>query len=359
MNKILLAMTALGAIAAAAPAAAQFPVRTQAAGSVQGHLAELDARLEAGIRNGSIDRNELRQLRMELRDIQRLEYRYASGGLSRAERNDLRLRVRTLRQRIAQAEASYNRDGRWQDRDDRWEDRDDRDGRRWDRNGNRRDGRDCPPGLEKRNNGCVPPGQVGRDRDWNDRDDDRRGGFIDRNRDGYDDRDTNRDGRIDSRDRHYDDRDDDRFGGFIDRNRDGFDDRDTNRDGRIDSRDRDYDDRYEDRDGGFIDRNRDGWDDRDTNRDGRIDSRDRDYDDRDDRRGGGGIIGNVLDRVLGGSGGGLRVGQRVTGNLGPVPYEYRNQYRDGNGVYYRSDGRAIYQIDARTNVVLQIYALRR
>ena len=43
----------------------------------------------------------------------------------------------------------------------------------------------------------------------------------------------------------------------------------------------------------------------------------------------------------------------------PAAAQYRNQYRDGNGVYYRSDGRAIYQIDARTDTVLRIYALNR
>jgi hypothetical protein len=31
-------------------------------------------------------------------------------------------------------------------------------------------------------------------------------------------------------------------------------------------------------------------------------------------------------------------------------------YRDGNGVYYRSDGRNIYQIDARTNVVTRVFS---
>jgi nuclear transport factor 2 (NTF2) superfamily protein len=42
-----------------------------------------------------------------------------------------------------------------------------------------------------------------------------------------------------------------------------------------------------------------------------------------------------------------------------VPSQYRYQYRDGNGVYYRSDGRAIYQIDARTDTVLRVYSMDR
>lgn len=68
----------------------------------------------------------------------------------------------------------------------------------------------------------------------------------------------------------------------------------------------------------------------------------------------GGIAG-IVSRVLGG--GGLQVGQRATGNLYGVPYQYQGQYRDGNGVYYRSDGRRIYQIDARTQTVVRIFSM--
>jgi hypothetical protein len=73
------------------------------------------------------------------------------------------------------------------------------------------------------------------------------------------------------------------------------------------------------------------------------------------------VIGGVIDSVLGRSDNcySLRVGSRATGNLYSVPSQYRYQYRDGNGVYYRSDGRAIYQIDARTNTVLRVYDLNR
>jgi hypothetical protein len=67
-------------------------------------------------------------------------------------------------------------------------------------------------------------------------------------------------------------------------------------------------------------------------------------------------IGGVFDSVLG-SQSCYRVGDRVSSNLGYVPSEYRNVYRDGNGIYYRSDGRAIYQIDARSNTVLRAYSI--
>lgn len=69
-------------------------------------------------------------------------------------------------------------------------------------------------------------------------------------------------------------------------------------------------------------------------------------------------IGGVLDTVVGAQNC-LRVGDRVSSNLGYVPSQYRNVYRDGNGVYYRSDGRAIYQIDARSNTVLRAYSINR
>ena len=77
-----------------------------------------------------------------------------------------------------------------------------------------------------------------------------------------------------------------------------------------------------------------------------------------------GGIGGLIDDLFGAddacdAGTGLRVGSRVSGNLGAVPYEYRNQYRDGDGYYYRSDGRSIYQIDARTQTVVRIHALKR
>ena len=55
----------------------------------------------------------------------------------------------------------------------------------------------------------------------------------------------------------------------------------------------------------------------------------------------------------------LRVGERATTGLGGIPYDYRDRYRDGAGIYYRSDGRAIYRIDARTNIVLGVYPMDR
>ena len=98
-----------------------------------------------------------------------------------------------------------------------------------------------------------------------------------------------------------------------------------------------------------VDRNNDGYDDRDYDRDGRWDD---DYQ-QPVQRGG---LGGLVDGLLGT--GGLRVGQRATGNLYGVPYQYQNQYRDGSGYYYRSDGRNIYQIDARSQTVVRVHGMR-
>jgi len=104
-----------------------------------------------------------------------------------------------------------------------------------------------------------------------------------------------------------------------------------------------------------VDSNRDGYDDRDYDRDGRWD---------DDYQQGGyqqpvqrGGLGGLIDGIFGA--GGLRVGQRASGNLYGVPSQYRGQFRDGNGSYFRSDGRQIYQIDARTQTVVRVYPMGR
>lgn len=268
MNKIIfIALAATSAIAAAAPASAQSGGyggngygNGYGQGNVEVRADQLQMRLQAGVRSGAITRAEAMPLRAQLRELTRLETLYARDGISGRERADLQHRIVSLRQGIRMAERSG--DSRYGRDDDRY-DRDDRDDR-------------------------------------------------------YGSRD------VDSR---------------YDRNNDGWDDRDSNRDGRWD-----VDSRY--------DSNRDGYDDRDHNRDGRWDN-DQGYQQSDNR----GVVGQILDRVTGN--GGLRVGQRVSGDLGSVPYAYRSQYRDSDNVYYRSDSRNIYQIDARTQTVVRVYSMNR
>jgi hypothetical protein len=321
MKKILFAMASLSALAFAAPAMAQYsnqgpypaprayPGQRYADDNIEARIERLRVRLDAGVRQGTITPREAWPLRLQLRDLTRIERQYRRDGLDRRETADLQLRLRSLGERIRLA------DGRGYDRYDRNADGADD---RYDRN---RDGYDDR--YDRNRDGYD---------DRYDRNRDRRDDRFDRNADGRDDRyDRNADGRDDRYDRNNDGVDD-----RYDRNEDGWDDRDANRDGRWD-----VESRY--------DSNRDGWDDRDIDRDGRWDDDVADGRYRDD--GNAGLIGSVAA--------GLTVGQRAPVNLLAVPAEYRGQYRDGNGAYYRSDGRAIYQIDARTDTVVRIYPMSR
>jgi hypothetical protein len=67
-------------------------------------------------------------------------------------------------------------------------------------------------------------------------------------------------------------------------------------------------------------------------------------------------IGSLIDSVFGPNC--FRVGDRAPSNLYGVPSQYRGTYRDNGSIYYRSDGRAVYGIDARTNTVVSVNPLR-
>lgn len=102
------------------------------------------------------------------------------------------------------------------------------------------------------------------------------------------------------------------------------------------------DDRYGDRD------------DRDYGRDDRRDDGERYR--QPEQRGG---VGGVIDNVLGRNAATLEVGQRASSGLYGVPYDMRERYRDTDRSYYRSDGRQIYEIDARTQTVIRVYMMNR
>jgi hypothetical protein len=219
MNRILLSMAAMGAIAVAAPAASQTWSNANAGGtmSISNRIAQLDARLSAGISSGDISRTEARTLRMQVRELRNLERRYSYNGLTQTERRDLQQRLRSLRSDIRTADnGRYDRDTRFGSWNDPYY-----------------------------NNGAYT-GQ---------------GGPYEQPYDTYCDTGS---------------------------------------------------------------------------------------------RGG---IGGLIEGVLGGRNDNcsLRVGGRATSSLYSVPSQYRYRFRDGNGVYYRSDGRNIYQIDARTQTVLRVY----
>ncbi len=96
MKKILIPVLAVSALAAAAPAMAA-PWQ-----SVNERQANLDRRIDMGVRNGQITRNEAQRLRAEFRQIASLEHRYrrTEGGLSAWERRDLDRRFDTLSAKI-------------------------------------------------------------------------------------------------------------------------------------------------------------------------------------------------------------------------------------------------------------------
>lgn len=105
MKKFLAMTVAASALAVAAPAAAQ------SWQSINERQANLDQRIEMGVRNGSLTRSEAMRLRGEFNDLARLESRYRSShGLSAAERRDLDARFDRL-----SAQIRYERN----DRDDR------------------------------------------------------------------------------------------------------------------------------------------------------------------------------------------------------------------------------------------------
>jgi hypothetical protein len=181
MKNILLATAGFAALTVSVPASAQGvgDILRQGIESILGgggnanrgntiepQLVELNSRIQTGYQRGEISQSAATGLQNELRTIAQRERAYRSGGIDRAEHDDLQQRLWEVEGRIQQASYSGNRNDRY-DRDERYDrnGRNDRDGR-WganDRQGQGRNG--CPPGLERKNNGCQPPGQVMRQGD--------------------------------------------------------------------------------------------------------------------------------------------------------------------------------------------------
>jgi hypothetical protein len=96
MKRTLLALAALATVAAA-PLAAQ----AQSWQSINQRQANLDQRIDQGVRTGSLTRSEATRLRGEFRSITRLEATYRrSNGLSMRERADLDARFDRLSRQI-------------------------------------------------------------------------------------------------------------------------------------------------------------------------------------------------------------------------------------------------------------------
>lgn len=113
MKKIaLIALAAATTLAAGAPAMAQsYGHRPDAARwdyrhdwdrgfNINAQQQRLDTRIDIGIRNGRLTRNEAASLRAQFRNIARLEANYRRNGLSRNERVDLERRLVAFETRL-------------------------------------------------------------------------------------------------------------------------------------------------------------------------------------------------------------------------------------------------------------------
>ena len=118
MKKALVPALALVAASVAIPAAAQSyhgPSRgaVHHAGyggwqSIDQRQANLDRRIDRGVRNGDLSRREAGRLRGEFSSLLRLEANYRRGGLTRWERADLNRRFDRLSAQIRQERRDWN-----------------------------------------------------------------------------------------------------------------------------------------------------------------------------------------------------------------------------------------------------------
>lgn len=96
MKRTLLALAALATVAAAPLAAQAAPWQT-----INQRQANLEQRINQGVRSGDLTRREADRLRGEFRSISRLEANYRrSNGLSARERADLDARFDRLSRQI-------------------------------------------------------------------------------------------------------------------------------------------------------------------------------------------------------------------------------------------------------------------
>ena len=123
MKRIALSVLAAATVVAAIPAAASAqpsarhydngPGRHQERPwqTINQRQAELDRRIDIGVRTGRISRREAQNLRYQLEEYQRVEWRYRRDGLSNWERRDLQGRLDRIERNLR--EERRDRDGRW------------------------------------------------------------------------------------------------------------------------------------------------------------------------------------------------------------------------------------------------------
>lgn len=93
--------TVLAAVIATAAIATPMAASAAPWQSINQRQANLDRRIDQGVRSGALNRNEAQRLRTEFRDIARLEANYRrSNGLQARERIDLDRRFDALSRRV-------------------------------------------------------------------------------------------------------------------------------------------------------------------------------------------------------------------------------------------------------------------
>lgn len=111
MKKFALMIAGIGIAAATVPAA------TAQAGwqNINQRQAQLDQRIDQGVRSGQLNRNEAARLRAEFRGIADLEIRYrrSAPGLTVAERRDLDRRFDALSRKIRAERQDNQGAGNW------------------------------------------------------------------------------------------------------------------------------------------------------------------------------------------------------------------------------------------------------
>lgn len=111
MKPMMLAAATLGLTIVATPSTAS----AQAWQPINQRQAQLDRRIDVGVRNGQLTRAEARRLRTEFRQIAQLEYRYrrTAPGLTRWERRDLDRRMDQLSRRVRFERRDRQSANRW------------------------------------------------------------------------------------------------------------------------------------------------------------------------------------------------------------------------------------------------------
>lgn len=106
--KIATALVAAATMAAFLPSTAD----AQRWQSMNQRKANIERRIDMGVRNGSLTRREATNLRTRFANLRRLEWRYSRNGLSWAERRDLDRRYNALSNSI-RVQRHDRQDRRW------------------------------------------------------------------------------------------------------------------------------------------------------------------------------------------------------------------------------------------------------